>query len=217
MTNMNKIIKPTFKPIKLSALLLTTLLLSANLTYAANKAPAGNRQADLNVSLGNLCEYIGTYQTDSDGSKNTCSFLPSLALSYEYYFTPKFALAPQFGATLPKKGADDTINRMTLFALANMKYRTNYVNLIGGLGFYFTRISGPGGEQELNNGSGTDSFPLPKEAVYSRNVIVNLGLGLDFTDTFSGELYTYIFNATESEDRAFSIGAALTYHFGDVL
>lgn len=212
MKNMNKIIK---HPFKLTALLFS--LFFATGLFAAAKSPGGGKQADLNISLGNLCEYVGTYQTGTDGSKNTCSFLPSLALSYEYYFTPKFALAPQIGATLPKKGADDTIDRMTLFALANMKYRTSYVNLIGGLGFYFTRISGPGGEQELNNGNSTDSFPLPKEAVYSRNVIVNLGLGLDFTDDFSGELYTYIFNATESEDRAFSIGAAVTYHFGDVL
>lgn len=212
MKNMNKIIKPTFK---LCVLILSLILVTP--VWAAPKAVGGGKKSDLNISLGNLCEYVGTYQTDSDGSKNTCSFLPSLALSYEYYFTPKLAFAPQIGATLPKKGADDTINRMTLFALGNMKYRTSYVNLIGGLGFYFTRIAGPGGDQELNNGSGTDSFPLPKEAVYSRNVIVNLGLGLDFTDDFSGELYTYIFNATESEDRAFSIGAALTYHFGDVL
>lgn len=211
---MNKIIKPLFK---LSVLILSLILMYAHPTSAATKSPGGGRKSDLNISLGNLCEYVGTYQTDSDGSKNACSFLPSLALSYEYYFTPKFALAPQFGATLPKKGADDTINRMTLFVLGNMKYRTNYVNLLAGLGFYFTRISGPGGDQELNNGSGTDSFPLPEDAVYGRNVIVNLGLGLDFTDEFSGELYTYIFNATESVDRAFSVGAAVTYHFGDIL
>ena len=193
------------------------IILVINTQKVMAAAPTITRTKDLNVSLGNLCEYIGTYQTDSEGSKNTCSFLPALSLSYEHYFTTKFAFAPQFGATLPKKGADDTINRMTLYALANAKYRTNYVNLIGGLGFYFTRISGPGGEQELNNGSGTDSFPLPKEAVYSRNVIINLGLGLDFTETISGELYTYIFNAASSEDRAFSIGLAATYHFGEVL
>lgn len=212
MKNMKKNINLTFK---LCVLLFIALMVAPRASKAA--APITTRTSDLNVSLGNLCEYVGTYQTDSDGSKNTCSFLPALSLSYEHYFTTKFAFAPQIGATLPKKGADDTINRMTLYVLANTKYKTNYVNLIGGMGFYFTRLSGPGGEQELNNGNGSDSFPLPKDAVYSRNVIVNLGLGLDFTDTISAELYTYIFNATSSEDRAFSIGLGATYHFGEVL
>lgn len=118
---------------------------------------------------------------------------------------------------MPKSGVDENIKRMTIFALANIKYKTNYVDLISGAGFYFTRISGPGGEEELNNGNGTDSFPLPSDAVISRNFIINLGLGLDFNQEWSGEVYSYIFNALKTEDRAYSVGATVSYHFGEVL
>lgn len=211
---MNKIKYPT---IKISIFTLLVAFTFSFETYAATKLKARTNSSDLNVSLGNLCEYIGKYQTDAEGTKNGCSFLPTLSGSLDYYLTNKFAISPQIGLTMPKSGADDNIKRMTLFALANMKFKTNYVNLLGGVGFYFTRISGPGGEEELNNGNGTDSFPLPKDAVYSRNFIVNLGLGLDFTDEWSGELYTYVFNALKSEDRALSVGATITYHFGEVL
>lgn len=172
---------------------------------------------DLNVSLGNLCEYVGQIQTDEEGGKNFCSFLPSLSSSLDYQFMPGFILSPQLGATLPKSGRDENIKRMTMYALLNAKYKTHYVNFITGLGLYFTRISGPGGEALLNNGNSTDSFPLPKEAVYTRNFIVNLGLGFDFTKEWSAEAYTYIFNTLKSEDRAFSLGLSATYHFGEVL
>lgn len=211
---MNKIKYPT---IRISILTLLVAFSFSFEAHAAKKLKSRINTSDLNVSLGNLCEYIGTYQTDAEGTKNGCSFLPTLSGSLDYYLTNKFAVSPQIGLTMPKSGADKNIKRMTLFALANAKFKTNYVNLLGGVGFYFTRISGPGGEEELNNGNSTDSFPLPKEAVYSRNFIINLGLGLDFTDEWSGELYTYVFNALKSEDRAVSVGATISYHFGEVL
>jgi hypothetical protein len=217
---MNKIKYPTIKIsifVFLAAFALSTKVDAAPAKRETKKEKLPTNPSDLYVSLGNLCEFIGTYQTDDEGTKNGCSFLPTLSGSLDYYLTPKFALSPQIGLTMPKSGADDNIKRMTFFALANVKYKTNYANLIGGAGFYFTRISGPGGEEELNNGSGTDSFPLPKEAVYSRNFILNLGLGLDFNKEWSGELYSYVFNALKSEDRAFSVGATISYHFGEVL
>lgn len=211
---MNKIKYPT-KRIKIFS---TIVLLALSLEVHAAKKPTSLKDtSDLSVSLGNLCEYIGSYQTDDEGTKNGCGFLPTLSGSVDYFFTNKFALSPQIGLTMPKTGLDENIKRMTFFTLLNMKYKTNYVNLIGGAGLYFTRIWGPGGEEELNNGNGTDSFPLPKDAVISRNMIINLGLGLDFNKEWSGELYTYIFNALKSEDRAFSAGVTISYHFGEVL
>lgn len=194
---------------------LTLLLFITTPLFAATKS--SNPKGDLSFSLGNLCEYVGKIQTNGDGDTNTCSFLPSFAGSYDIYVTKEFAISPQIGATLPKSGRDENIKRMTIFTLLNMKYKTPYINLIAGTGLYFTRIWGPGGEEDLNNGNSSDSFPLPKDPVYSRNLIVNLGAGYDFNQDWSAELYTYIFNALESEDRAFSVGATVTYHFGDVL
>ncbi len=173
--------------------------------------------SDLTLSVGNLCEYVGEIQTDDSGETNFCSFNPYLATSLDFEVVPKLFLSPQIGLSAPKSGPDENIKRMNFIALLNAKYKTNYVNMIGGMGFFLTRIAGPGGEAELNNGTSTDSFPLPEEAVYTRNFIVNLGLDVEFAPNWSGEVRTYIFNLTTSEDRAFSLGAHVTYHFGAVL
>lgn len=192
----------------------TLLLFLSFVTLQANEKSKSSE--DLNISLSNLCEYIGKIQTNDSGAKNTCSFLPSFAASYEYPISLDFKLAPQIGFTLPQSGRDPNVSRMTLFTMLNSKYATRYVNFIAGLGLYFTRISGPGGESVLNNGTGSDSFPLPSTPVYSRNLILNFGVSHDLNNEWSVEMYTYVFNTLSSEDRAFSLGLGASYHFGEL-
>ena len=210
---MNKIKYPTLR-LYIVALCVMFIGLPA---HGANSSASlsGN---DMYASLGNLCEYIGQIQTDDQGKKNFCSFMPVLSLNYDYFIdNSAFAISPQLGASLPQSGRDENIKRMAIYTLLNSKYKTSYVNLIGGVGFYFTRIWGPGGDEVLNNGNSSDSFPLPKDPVYTRNVIVNLGLSTDFNKDVSAEIYTYIFNALKKEDRSYSAGVSLSYHFGEVL
>jgi hypothetical protein len=211
---MKKIIYPILK-----LCVVTLALAQTPQANSADSQTASQYSKDTYVSVGNLCEYIGTIQTDDNGGKNFCSLLPTLTLNLDYFVKPNLAITPQFGATLPQSGRDDKISRMSLFGLLNAKYKTQYLNFIGGTGLYITRVWGPGGEQLLNNGSGTDSFPLPSEAVYSRNLIINLGVSADFSPTISAELYTYIFNALDKDkkDRSLSAGLSLSYHFGEIL
>jgi hypothetical protein len=170
---------------------------------------------DANFSVGNLCEYVGKIQTDDNGATNTCEFNPYLSAAMDVSITDNFFLSPEFGFTIPQHGRDENISTMTLFALANTKYKFSMLHLIGGAGLFFTRISASGGTEELNNGGTTSSFPLPEGAVYTRNFIVNLGVGADFTPTISADLHTYIFNLLSSDDRAFSVLINGTYHFGE--
>jgi hypothetical protein len=194
---------------------LLVILMTLTTFFPLGKAYAEG--TDLTLSLGNICEYVGKFQTNENGDKNFCSFMPYLASSFDIPLANGFYLAPQVGASLPQSGKDENVKRMVFFALANGKYKINLLTLTAGLGLYFTRIWGPGGEAVLNNGTGTDSFPLPEEAVYTRNFILNLGAGAQITKEISAELYTYIFNAAKSEDRSLSIGVSATYHFGEVL
>lgn len=170
---------------------------------------------DITLSLGNLCEYIGKIQTNEKGSTNVCSFNPYLASSFDYPINDQFILAPEVGFTLPKQGRDETIKKMSLFALANAKYRFSMFHFIGGAGFFFTRLSGSGGMQSLNNGNTTTSYPIPDATIYSRNFIINLGLGGQFNQEWSADLHTYVFNILTKEDRAFSVAINGTYHFGE--
>lgn len=170
---------------------------------------------DITLSLGNLCEYVGQIQTNTSGATNVCNFNPYLASSYDYTYNPQFILSPEIGLSLPKSGRDESISKMSISLLANAKYKFSNYHLLGGAGLFISRVSGSGGEQLLNNGDSTTSFPMPEETVYARNFIINLGVGMDFDKDWSADLHTYVFNIITSEDRAFSIAINGTYHFGE--
>jgi len=170
---------------------------------------------DATFSLGNLCEYVGKIQTDDIGSKNLCSFNPYLAATLDYMLNPDWLASPEIGFTLPKSGRDENINEMSITLLINAKFKISSFHLIGGAGLFLTRLSVDGGSEELNNGTGTTSFPLPEGTIYSRNLILNMGVGLDFDQNVSADVHTYIFNLLTKEDRAFSIAINGTYHFGE--
>lgn len=170
---------------------------------------------DLTASVGNLCEYVGKIQTDEDGSTNICSFNPYIASSLDFEMKKSFLISPEIGITMPRSGRENGISKMSLFTLANIKYLTTSYHFIGGLGLFFTRISGNGGSADLNNGTGVTSFPMPDSAVYTRNFIINLGAGTDFNKEWGADIHTYIFNALTSIDRAFSIAINGVYHFGE--
>lgn len=170
---------------------------------------------DLTLSVGNLCEYVGKIQTDDSGSKNVCSFNPYVASSVDFSLTNQWILSPEAGFSVPQSGRDKNISKMSLFLLANAKYRFSDFHFLAGAGLFFTRIAGAGGSQSLNNGNSTVSFPMPESTVYTRNFILNLGLGADFNKEWSADLHTYVFNAATAEDRAFSVAINATYHFGE--
>lgn len=172
---------------------------------------------DLNVSLGNLCEFIGQYQKDETGKKNTCTFLPLLSTGYGVVLNEDWTIRPELSASFPQSGRDPNVKRMVISTLLNAEYKTTYLDLVAGTGLFFTRISGPGGEALLNNGNSQDSFPLPSEAVYTRNLVLNLGANYNFNKDWSSGLYTHIFNLLDSVDRTYSLGIKFTYHFGDVI
>lgn len=170
---------------------------------------------DVNLSLGNICEYVGKIQTDDNGSLNVCNFNPYIAGAIDYSLNKQFILSNEYGLTLPQSGRDKNINKSSLFVLANIKYKYNNFHSIAGLGIFSNRIKGPGGEERLNNGNIYDSFPLPDSTTYTLNLILNLGVGIDIDKAWSADLHSYIFNALTSEDRAFSIAVNGTYHFGE--
>lgn len=187
------------------AFIVTTLGFTGEKSYAY----------DATFSVGNLCEYIGKIQTDDKGAMNSCEFNPYLSAAMDVPITTNFFLSPELGFTLPKHGRDENISKMTFFGLANSKYKLNMFHFIGGAGLFFTRISASGGSEDLNNGGTTSSFPLPEGAIYSRNFILNLGFGADFSPSLSADLHTYVFNLLSSDDRAFSVLINGTYHFGE--
>jgi hypothetical protein len=171
------------------------------------------------ISIGNLNEYIRKIQTNENGDLNTFSFTPyldyKLNFSLDEYLKNTF-FNLELGTTLPKSDKDPNTSRIKFFSLANFLYRPNshFVGL--GAGLFFTRISGNGGEETLNNGSTTSSFPLPDKAVISRNMIVNFFYGYQFKSNINLEMQVLGFNITTKEERAFSIGTSIAYRLGEL-
>lgn len=171
---------------------------------------------DAAISLGNICEYVGKIQTDDSGSKNICSFKPFVSAELNAEINKYWLISPEAGLSFPQSGRDENIKKMSLFVLMNSLYRFNSFYILGGAGLYLNRISATGGFQELNNGNSSVSFPMPDSTVYTRNFILDLGLGTFFSREISAEIKTYVFNALTSEDRAFSVVFNGTYHFGEL-
>jgi hypothetical protein len=171
---------------------------------------------DVSLSVGNLCEYVGKIQTDDSGSTNLCGFNPLIVGTYEYQLKNQFSLAPEIGFTIPKSGRDSYINKMSLFAVANGKYHLSNYHFIAGVGLFFTRLSSSGGNEELRNGTGTASFPLANGVVFSRNFILNFGVGHDFNKDWSVDCQIFLFNALHKEDRSVSVAFKGIYHFGEL-
>jgi hypothetical protein len=209
-----KILFPRQQLLTFSLLTLINLILSFQSSMASSTS---SYVTDFNVSLGNLCEFIGQYQTDETGKKNTCAFLPLLGVGYGVILNEDWTIRPELSASFPQSGRDPNVKRMVISTIVNAEYKTSFLDLVSGLGLFFTRIAGPGGDALLNNGNSQDSFPLPSDAVYTRNLILNLGANYNFNKDWSSGLYTHVFNLLESEDRSLSVGLKFTYHFGDVI
>jgi hypothetical protein len=124
-------------------------------------------------------------------------------------------LAPTIGYTIFShhfkdhrlEGDDSTTSILTTAVL--LASRTGALELHGGLGMLFYRISGSGGIVEIENGTSTSNFALPARSMTSRALYIDLGpamylgplrLDLDF-------LITGLF----SERRAVSMVFALNY------
>lgn len=185
------------------------LLVTINTAYAY----------DLAVGLGNFSEHIGVAQTDDQGNKAWLTFNPYLQIKTNFQFDilPKTDfIETNIGITLPKSDRDPNTSRLKYFINANYKHHFESVYLSLGTGLFFTRVWANGGEEELDNGAGTTSFPLPDRASVARNMIVNLALGKRIDQELNIELHTFIFNIESTDNRSFTAGINLSYFFGEI-
>lgn len=176
---------------------------------------------DFIFGLGNLSEHLSVLQ-DENGVKSPLYFNPYFDAKIDYDISEVFSknikgvyLSPELGFTLPKSDPDPNTHNMKIFGLINFKYKFEHAYLLIGGGLFITRVWGDLGEEELNNGTSTTAFPLPDRTTYSRNAIINYGIGYHFDNHLNLELHSFIFNVESSEDRSFSVGLNASYHFGE--
>lgn len=178
-----------------------------------------NKLTNISISLGNLCQYIGKYQTNTKGDKNICDFRPHVGINYDHKLKHGLALYPQFHLNLPQNSRDKSTLKFNFVTLLNATFSPHEkfpLAYIAGGGLYFTNFIGKGGNVTLNNGQTQESFPRPKEYRVSYQTVINLGLNYSFHKKWSAETFVYTFNLFESTKRAFSAGLNINYHLGKI-
>lgn len=159
------------------------------------------------LSAGALLSYPGSIQTDSSGNEGLLNFDPLVIISLEKQLTQHFSLRPNLGITLPSSSRDgDDISIWSFYLNADLSYKlVDSFNLTYSLGWYFYRISGNGGTQELGNGSSKSEFFLPNGSTMSHNLVNNIGVEYALNSSWSLHLQSMIFNLLSDQDRNFSI------------
>jgi hypothetical protein len=192
-----------------NALLILSVLLYSTVTLSAIE--------DVSFGIGTQTEFVGKVQSDESGSTNKFEFNPYLSAAAEVSFSEKLSFCPEFGLLIPDSTRDPLISKMTYFFLGSLGYEIRDWVLRAGLGLSMTRISGKGGTQVLDNGSGQTSFPMPEGSATSRNVILNLGTDYFLHPDWSARIETSVYNPINSRNRSFTYQLAVHYHFHDIL
>jgi hypothetical protein len=187
--------------------------------FAFCRAPvaySAKSEFDLYAGLGNLSEFPGTIQTDDQGTTNSFSLIPTLQVGIKYDVWGNFSLNPELILTLPRKGRDPLISKFNYFTLLSAAYNYHDFLFRFGLGLSLQRISGEGGTQALNNGLGTDEFPMPETSSVSQNLITLLGVEYFIVDQVSVRTDVFAYNIEDNLNRAVSYNLSFMYHFGDL-
>lgn len=171
---------------------------------------------DVALGVGTQTQFVGKVQTNEAGDTNKFEFNPYVSAQAEYALTDSLSLYPEFSILWPDSTRDSQISKMTFFVLGAIGYEIRDWVVRAGLGLQMTRISGDGGTQLLDNGTGQTSFPMPEGSATSRNLITNIGADYFFHADWSARAETTIYNPTNSRNRAFGYQLAVHYHFHDI-
>jgi hypothetical protein len=174
---------------------------------------------DLSIGAGFINQFIGKFQTTREGDEN--SFEPRLYLetSVTYDLDTMLTFTPEAALVWPGGGEEEYISRYVYYFNFLVGWRpVEYWSFKVGPGFYFTTISGDGGTDDLPNGIGIDSFPVPDGPSTSRNLTGNLAVEYYYWPLdISIKAETLFFNPFDSVRRAYSYTLSLHYHFRDRL
>lgn len=173
---------------------------------------------DLYFGVGSLTEFVGHVQVDENGGTESFSFTPYLSVGLKTYLYDKgLSWLPEFGMSLPHKGADENTSRWNFHLVSKFAYEFNEsFALNAGLGLSWVRLSLDGGTQTLQNGNSVDEFPMPEGSSVSQNLIMTLGGSGKFDPNWGASADFHIFNIEDSESRAWSYIISVNYHFGKV-
>lgn len=191
-------------------LLLFILTLSANYTYAKdNKYIFEN----VTMTMGNWFENFKEVQTDAKGNKDNFDVAPYFSLAVDYKYNTDFTIIPEIGWVVSREAGDSRIKKNLFFTRIDLAYyvKENF-RLRAGTSLMILNISGEGGEKNLPNGDGEDTYYIPSERRTALNQTLDLGLEF-IIDRISIRGGAYIYAFIDSNERMITYSTSLSYLF----
>lgn len=166
---------------------------------------------NLNLTVGNWFENFKSVQTNSSGSSDNYEVAPFFSLGLDYFYTEKWYIVPEMGWVVSRNANDSRISKNLFFIKTDVAYQyTENFRLRAGTSLMILNISGDGGEENLPNGDGEDTYFIPSERRTALNQTLDLGVEYKM-DKFSLRANSYIYAFLESEERMITYSLSLSY------
>ncbi len=167
------------------------------------------------AGVGQFCEQIKKVKSQANDKADFCNARLMFNADFLLQGIDEFYYGLNSYLTLPHSPRDEKTKRMLILIAPTAKYLWKNFSFSSSLGIQFLRIWGDGGEVELNNGTGTQSFNVPSEARYARNTYFSLGFGYEFYSKISLNTEAFSLEPFASDKRSFSLFTSLQYRFGE--
>lgn len=193
-----------------SAVFLCLLLISSKLYSQID---------DISLGLGNTHEFIDDVQINNTGDKNGISNLeldPYVSMAFTFNIEDDWYFIPEVSFQLPNTSEDENTTKYSYLLKTSIGYRLYSFQFIAGTGLAFNTIKGKGGTQKLDNGLGTDNFPVPSSTATSSNLILSLGTEYFPVEEISTKLELLVYNIHAPIERSYSYTIGLSYHTGKI-
>jgi hypothetical protein len=169
---------------------------------------------NLGFSAGTLTEFVGFVQNDTKGTRDRFAWNPYVGFSLDIELPASFRLIPEMNWVLPRESGNSGIKKnLFMFRMDGAYPILDELRLRFGTSLMVQNIRGPGGTQNVSNGSGTSSFYVPSESQTSLNNTLDFGADFFITKAFSVRFQSFIYSAFKNESRQWSYILGGTYFY----
>lgn len=192
---------------------LFSLAFYAHATEILGTDSFSRRFKNLGFSAGTLTEFVGFTQINDKGDRGKFAWNPYLGFSADIEINPTWTMIPEINWVLPREAGNSGISKnLFMFRMDAAHSIFDQLRLRYGTSFMVLNTRGPGGTAEINNGTGTSSFYVPKESQTAINQTLDVGMDLIY-ESISIRFQTFIYSPFNNLKRQWSYAIGVTYFY----
>ena len=166
---------------------------------------------NLTLTGGNWFDSYKQVQTDVNGGTQGFEVAPYFATSVDYFFREKWVAIPEIGWVVQREAGDKRISKNLFFIRMDAAYLYNdHFRLRVGTSMMILNISGNGGEEELPNGDGNETYYIPSERRTALNQTLDFGVEY-IIDRISIRGQAYIYAWLDTDERIITYSTSISY------